>query len=345
MVLKLKPESVISMHHIAQALYSTAVRKILAEAAGAAKIFQFHCRTNILHSVFTLKSRIQVKHIIVLVMVASLFGCTTGYAPVSDLNYPSSKSYSHRAASGKVKRSSTRGISTYRVKAGDTLYSIAWKYGLDFKQLAKNNGIGVNYLIRNDQLLIVSSTTGKRQASSYRDSKINSANKLLENRDKNKKIIRHNVKNKTEKLLKLPRKSPRKIKKSTSYKQGQQRLSKVRWQWPTKGLLIDKFSRENKGLNLAGKTGDSVFAAASGKVVYAGNGIIGYGNLIIIKHSQQYLSAYAHNSVILIKEQATVKAGVKIAEIGSSGTIKTILHFEIREDGKPVNPLKYLPKK
>ena len=97
-------------------------------------------------------------------------------------------------------------------------------------------------------------------------------------------------------------------------------------------------------MDIAGNLGQSVVAAAAGKVVYSGNGLIGYGNLIIIKHDAHYLSAYGHNRRLLVKEGSEVKAGEKIAEMGDSGKEGTLLHFEIRRDGKPVDPLRYLPK-
>ncbi|WP_054342964.1 peptidoglycan DD-metalloendopeptidase family protein [Neptunomonas antarctica] len=123
---------------------------------------------------------------------------------------------------------------------------------------------------------------------------------------------------------------------------------KVNWQWPAHGNIIGKYSSAsniNKGINLEGKRGDPVYAAATGKVVYAGNGLLGYGNLIIINHNQEYLSAYAHNSRILVKENDSVNVGAQVAEIGNSGATRIMLHFEIRKDGKPVNPLQYLPKR
>lgn len=101
----------------------------------------------------------------------------------------------------------------------------------------------------------------------------------------------------------------------------------------------------NKGIDLGGKLGESVLAAASGQVVYAGSGLRGYGKLLIIKHNDIFLSAYAHNDHILVKEGDLVKAGQKIADMGSSGTDRVKLHFEIRSDGKPVDPLKLLPKR
>jgi lipoprotein NlpD len=100
----------------------------------------------------------------------------------------------------------------------------------------------------------------------------------------------------------------------------------------------------SKGIDIAGSLGESVLAAAAGSVVYAGTGLRGYGNLVIIRHNEKFLSAYAHASRIVVRENESVKAGQKIAEIGSTGTDKVKLHFEIRENGKPVDPLKFLPK-
>jgi lipoprotein NlpD len=101
----------------------------------------------------------------------------------------------------------------------------------------------------------------------------------------------------------------------------------------------------NKGLDISGKPGDRVNAAAEGVVVYAGGGLRGYGKLVIVKHNNQYLSAYGHNRSINVKEGDSVKRGQKLAEIGATGSQQPILHFEIRKSGKPVNPLGYLPKR
>ena len=120
------------------------------------------------------------------------------------------------------------------------------------------------------------------------------------------------------------------------------------WNWPADGPLISRFQSNgslNKGIDIAGEMGQPVKAAANGAVVYAGRGLIGYGDMIIIKHDQTYLSAYAHNSRLLVKEGDQVKAGQTVAEMGSSGTDRVKLHFEIRRQGKPVDPLSYLPKR
>ncbi|EMC4192957.1 murein hydrolase activator NlpD, partial [Cronobacter sakazakii] len=120
------------------------------------------------------------------------------------------------------------------------------------------------------------------------------------------------------------------------------------WRWPTEGNVIENFSAAeggNKGIDIAGSKGQAIIATADGRVVYAGNALRGYGNLIIIKHNDDYLSAYAHNDTMLVREQQEVKAGQKIATMGSSGTSSTRLHFEIRYKGKSVNPLRYLPQR
>uniref|UniRef100_UPI0032B300D9 glutamate-cysteine ligase family protein n=1 Tax=Marinobacter nauticus TaxID=2743 RepID=UPI0032B300D9 len=125
-------------------------------------------------------------------------------------------------------------------------------------------------------------------------------------------------------------------------------VANVRWHWPHSGTVIANFSssgKVNKGIDIAGNPGDAVKAAADGSVVYAGNGLLGYGNLIIVNHNEHYLSAYAHNRKILVKEGEGVKAGQVIAELGNTGTDKPKLHFEIRKNGNPVDPSRYLPRR
>lgn len=119
--------------------------------------------------------------------------------------------------------------------------------------------------------------------------------------------------------------------------------SSADWMWPTTGHLLSSFSNNLKGLKISGQAGQSVVATADGEVVYSGNGLRGYGNLIIIKHNEALLSAYAHNRKLLVKEGETVIQGQKIAEMGNTDTDTPQLHFEIRRHGKPVDPLKFLP--
>jgi lipoprotein NlpD len=118
----------------------------------------------------------------------------------------------------------------------------------------------------------------------------------------------------------------------------------VNWQWPAAGTLLSSFEEgKAKGLSIGGKAGDPVLAAAEGKVVYAGSGLRGYGNLVILKHNNTYLTAYAHNQALLVKEDQTVRRGQKIAEMGSTDADRVQLHFEIRRQGKPIDPARLLP--
>lgn len=120
-------------------------------------------------------------------------------------------------------------------------------------------------------------------------------------------------------------------------------VSGIEWIWPAEGTVLETFSSKTKGVKISGESGQAVVASAAGDVVYSGNGLRGYGNLIIIKHSKRFLSAYAHNSKIMVEEGETVNRGQKIAEMGKTDTDTVQLHFEIRKQGKPVDPFKYLP--
>jgi lipoprotein NlpD len=120
----------------------------------------------------------------------------------------------------------------------------------------------------------------------------------------------------------------------------------VNWTWPASGAVINGFDEaRNKGLAISGKAGDPVFAAADGRVVYAGSGLRGYGNLVIVKHNNTYLTAYAHNQSLLVKEDQVVRRGQKIAEMGSSDAERVQLHFEIRRLGRPIDPARLLPSR
>src|SRR4029079_10114548 len=120
----------------------------------------------------------------------------------------------------------------------------------------------------------------------------------------------------------------------------------IPWAWPTSGaatVLAGFDEQKNKGIDLGGRAGDPVLAAADGRVVYAGSGLRGYGNLVILKHNNTYLTAYAHNQTLLVKDDQNVKRGQKIAEMGSTDADSVQLHFEIRRQGKPIDPARLLP--
>lgn len=218
------------------------------------------------------------------------------------------------------------------VQEGDSLYAIAWRYGRDPMEIARANQLTPPYRIYPGQRLTLEappayltknvggkSASGTSQAGGKSASRTSGSSK--------------NYKNKQKPAVDVTSRSSSIVPK---------------WQWPHPGPIIDTYSvtgRINKGIDIAGKIGDPVLAASEGEVVYAGSGLIGYGLLIIINHSDDYLSAYAHNHKILVKEGSVVSRGTQIAELGDAGTSRPKLHFEIRKNGQPVNPLSYLPKR
>ncbi|USE33965.1 peptidoglycan DD-metalloendopeptidase family protein [Endozoicomonas sp. SCSIO W0465] len=207
------------------------------------------------------------------------------------------------------------------VQRGETLYAIAWFYSRDFRELAQNNNIRSPYTIYPGQKINLSI----RRYEAVKPSGTPAS-------QPKEVVAKSNVP-----VKKYTMKSP--AQKSSSFTSGG-------WQWPADGKIISAYSLQmpvNKGIDIGGKLGEPVKAAASGKVVYAGSDLSGYGRLIILKHNSSYLSAYAHNRDLLVHEGDSVKAGQKIAEIGSTGTTEPKLHFEIRRDGKPVDPMGYLP--
>ncbi len=194
------------------------------------------------------------------------------------------------------------------VRPGDTLYSIAWEAGLDYRRVAQWNAIAEPYVIRPGQRIElkaparpggVPAPAAKDPAPAATDPGADEASGPVD-----------------------------------------------RWVWPAKGKLSKRFSTKkgSKGIDIAGRLGSAVRAAAAGKVVYAGSGLRGYGQLIIVKHNDTYLSAYALNRKILVREGARVGAGDPIAEMGDGGGGQGTLHFEIRRRGSPVDPLRYLPR-
>ena len=274
-----------------------------------------------------------------LIAILFLASCSTRNTPA-----PVSTAYGSVALKDRVNNSINSVY--YTVKKGETLYSIAWRANSDVRNLAKLNKISSPYKIFPGQKLIVS----KKKASNT--SNTSSSKSYVKN--SNKSSIKYTQK--TVKKAVAPNKkqeygknvSEQKVsEKATS--QGSTFSKKIReWQWPANGKVIARFStaqQGNKGIDIAGRRGDKVKAAADGKVVYAGSALRGYGQLVIVKHNDDYLSAYAHNDRILVKEKQRVKAGDVIARMGDTDAQRVMLHFEVRFRGKSVNPMKYLPKK
>ncbi len=257
-----------------------------------------------------------------------LGGCSTGYAPVSERSLGARSSAREPAPA------------SYRVQRGDTLYSITFRYGLDYRRVARWNDIDSRYFIYPGQKLRLKPPTVASSSPSRPGATRPPA--TTPTPAKTKAPAKESATAVTVKPAKPVRPGS-----STTSKPSTPSAS-VRWHWPHAGKIILAFGRgqpANKGLDIAGKPGEAVKAAAHGEVVYAGNGLLGYGNLVIINHDKRYLSAYAHNSRIFVREGDKVKAGEKIAEIGKTGTTRSMLHFEIRRDGDPVDPLRYLPKR
>ncbi len=202
---------------------------------------------------------------------------------------------------------------TYKVKKGDTLYSIAFRYGLDYKSLARINGIQPPYMIFVDQTIKLRGSARMPEQDSG------------PTKPPPPKVI----------ATKPPKPLPEVSSDPVSA-----------WRWPLSGRIISGFSLKqpvNKGIDIAGKPGTKVVAAADGVVVYAGGNLRGYGKLVIIKHNDTFLSAYGNNERLLVKEGQKVRAGKAIARVGTSAGGVDMLHFEIRRDGKPVDPVRYLP--
>lgn len=289
-----------------------------------------------------------LNRLLLVLMLASLLvmtGCASNsaYAPISDL----SGSDQRRVNTSAVRSGS---LTEYTVRRGDTLYGIAFKYGLDYRQLARANKINRSYAIYPGQKLSLNTSAVARGsdaaplADRTEPKSQSTAKPAKANPRTTQKTVKKpkNTQNET-KVKKTPAK-PATAGKSVALAANR----KLQWRWPAKGRIVQGYSssgKVNKGINFLGERGESVYAAESGKVVYVGSGLLGYGNLVIINHNQTYLSAYGHNSKILVKENDVVKIGDKIAEIGSSGATRNMLHFEIRRNGSPVDPKKYLPKR
>ncbi len=220
------------------------------------------------------------------------------------------------------------------IEPGDTLHSIAFSLGLDVNELAAWNQLTDTSKLQVGQRIRLTQPVGYKARSTNQIS-ARSSNRSI----KSDPIVANsqtspqtrNIENRT-----VSNSS------STTTYQHNQNL----WAWPTKGKVIRQFStsRGVQGIDIQGQFAQPVIASRSGEVVYVGNGLKGYGNLIIIKHNEQFLSAYAHNNEYFVQEGQTVKINQTIASLGRNSQSQTALHFQIRKNGKPVNPSAYLPK-
>ncbi len=224
----------------------------------------------------------------------------------------------------------------HRVQSGDTLYEIAFRAGIDWRDLARWNGIVAPYVIRPGQVLRLGAVSPS--ATSGVVGRVVSAGPPPIPRGP---AVAATAEPATTEAAAVPAASlaPTGPGDQTAFRAGQ-------WQWPTQGQVVSRFAagdRARQGIAIAGSAGQPVRAAAAGTVVYSGAGLVGYGELIIIKHSDEWLSAYGHNRRRLVAEGAHVAAGQQIAELGRTGTSRDMLHFEIRRNGRPVDPTPLLP--
>ncbi len=250
--------------------------------------------------------------LLLLLMLSSCGGYNT-YAPVRDRT--------------TTQTSRTTGI--YVVQRGDTLFSIAWQYGLEHQAVAAWNGIPPPYTIYPGQKISLTPPAGRGYATAP----------VKPPASVSKAPVRAKPPAAVTKAPSPPPPAP----KSQPTAPGP-----IRWQWPATGPILRTYDGDisgKKGILIGGAQDSPVRAAAGGWVVYAGSGLVGYGRLIILKHNDTYLSAYGHNRNMLVKEGDEVRAGQVIAHMGSTGTNRTQLHFEIRRNGKPVDPLSFLPRR
>jgi len=273
------------------------------------------------------------------------------------------------------------GSDLYTIKKGDTLYSIALDHGLDHRELAAWNNIENPNRIRIGQQLRVKAPGSAAPTDSVVTQPIGAASSAVEQRSLDASPAPAAAASSTSQFKTEP-KAGKVPYSETALAQAQQSSTTaavpaakpeskpeaapaptpvpaavpspasepsagaddVPWIWPANGKVIGQFSEAgSKGLDIGGKAGDAVIAAGDGKVVYAGTGLRGYGKLIIVKHNATFLSAYAHNQSLMVKEGQTVSRGQKIAEMGNTDSDQVKLHFEVRRQGKPVDPMKYLP--
>lgn len=243
------------------------------------------------------------------------------------------------------------GAGYYRVKHKETLYRIALEHGRDYRELAKWNNIADPAAISEGMLLRITPPDGSAPVvmpkTTIAATSKGSANSRKTTPNVSKVAYAESKANKSSTPKPAATKTPTTTQSTTSTPEpvaaSKSGDGKVVWSWPTSNPLRTGYSAATKGLEFSGKLGDPIRAAADGKVVYAGSGLRGYGELIIIKHSATFLSAYGHNRAILVKEGDSVQRGQKIAEMGNSDSSTIQLHFEVRRQGKPVDPTQYLP--
>jgi lipoprotein NlpD len=293
-------------------------------------------------------------------LVLALFilsGCESpGFAPIKDKTQPSSK------AAAKVAAPVPKPVQDgqHIVQKGDTLYAIAFQNGLDYRDLAFWNNLDSPDVIRVGQVLRLTppdDSAGRARGVEtlpMRDIGLSSPKPLDESpalltepkaqrlpySEANWAAVSGIKPAASVDAVKAPDKPQAEVADSASA------VTQDGWRWPTNGKLLGTFGQGGgKGIDIAGERHAPILAAAAGKVVYSGDGLRGYGKMLIVRHADEFLTAYAHNQTLLAKEGDWIKGGQKIAEMGDTDSDRVKLHFEVRQYGKPLDPLKYLPER
>lgn len=254
------------------------------------------------------------------------------YAPVSNFH----AKFAHHE-SNALFFSSQPAKGYYIVHSGDTLYSVAFRHGMDYRVLARKNHLQSPYAVKVGQKLWIGRA---RHAPLSPEIAPGSSGGLQGTTDaSNTFMVIHPEQTGENDTNVANNNNPQFIvDNALGSRQGA-------WRWPTEGKIVSRFAPANgqKGVNIVNQAGTPIFATAPGSVVYVGQGLEGYGKLIMIKHNSEYLSAYAHNAQVFVREGEHVNAGEKIATMGDTGTSRVMLHFEIRKAGRPIDPLRLLP--
>lgn len=312
----------------------------------------------------------QLKPIALIIGLVALSGCASSPKPAPVVDRSPLRSAA-AASSADSEPAVEVPAGHYLVKKGDTLYSIALDHGQDYREVAAWNNLGDGTRINAGQVIRIVPPNGAAGAAAAPvDEPVVVVQPIVTEAVIERKALAGNSEN-----LKREPKAGKEPYSDEALARAQQSVpvvasveikpdprpevkadvpvakagetavvGDITWAWPASGKMISGFSESgSKGIDIGGKTGDPVTVAADGKVVYSGSGLRGYGQLVIVKHSDAYLTAYAHNHRILVKEGQTVTRGQKIAEMGNTDADQVKLHFEVRRQGKPVDPLKYLP--
>ncbi|MDD5273795.1 MAG: peptidoglycan DD-metalloendopeptidase family protein [Methylovulum sp.] len=250
---------------------------------------------------------------------------------------------------GSIRKKPPATVKYYQVKPGETLYSISVKTGQVFQNLAQWNNLPSPYQVKEGQILTLSPPPEEQEQSQAKPVPVKEKREAVQ-----KFTIPPTKKPPIPAIIKAPKAAPPKpirkvpalVEKKTSIPIADKKMLKLAFRWPMNGVVVKSFTQSNhQGIDIENKTGkQAVLAAETGRVVYTGQGLSSLKNLIIIQHNEQYLTAYANNSHVLVKEEQRVAAGQRIAELSAPANKPNILHFQIRKNGIPVNPLNLLPK-